>query len=300
MNGIISLSDGAGTIIENGTVSTTSIDTDQQIIYNKLEIIGSTPSVSPTTGTLIVEGGGVGCTGNCHLGKSLYISDASHNVYTNNIINTDPSAAIQLYTTPNVNGIYLGNALTPLYVLSPIQFELEQFTNIECDNIRVNVSMYSNFLESITPEDNITIASTLTTGALYLGSEDYNSAIYMMRPIYVNGIDSNNINPLSYISLYPSHAGTLAIGNSTQRLDISSNTNITNTASTNLATTSLSVGGSMTAQNIICNKVQANNVQVNNNLEFLRNNLSTTAGALEGYITIMVGGQPKKIPYYSV
>jgi hypothetical protein len=309
MTGTIILADGNGTIIKNGQITTSSVDAgninaNSQIIYNSLEIVGNTVSTSPDTGTLIVQGvdnvgGGIGCGGNIHVGKSLYLTDVSHNVYTQNITQVSNDAPIKLYNdTANPQGIFFGNAETPLYIYSPIELETGQFTNIIVENLTATTSLYSNFIEPLTGESQFTIANNLTTGNVFIGSETSN--IYMQHDMLVNTLDANLIFPPSKVKLYPTYDGHIQLGDQFTNTDISGTLNANILGSDSVSIHNVAISNNVIGQDIICSNIQTNNIQVNNNLTFLKSMTSTTCGSLVGYITVQIGGNPFKIPYYNV
>ena len=94
LSGIITLADGAGSIISGGRIETINanitnasiptLQTLNQNISGNLIITGNTPCVSVGTGTLIVNGGGISTTGNIHLGKDLVLLN-NFKVGTSNI-----------------------------------------------------------------------------------------------------------------------------------------------------------------------------------------------------------------------
>jgi 1-aminocyclopropane-1-carboxylate deaminase/D-cysteine desulfhydrase-like pyridoxal-dependent ACC family enzyme len=58
MSGIITLSDGAGTTISNGSIQSnnitgTSITGNTSVFHNSVSIIGNTPALSTSSGTLV-------------------------------------------------------------------------------------------------------------------------------------------------------------------------------------------------------------------------------------------------------
>jgi hypothetical protein len=127
LSAIRSFSDGAGTLIQNGQIIATNADlgsvtSDTNIINHSVQINGNVPSTSTTTGTLSVQGGGIGTSGNINLNKSLNLWDATQRVTTSNIEPVDGTNPIGLYSTPNSSGIALGNSATTLTILSPCVF----------------------------------------------------------------------------------------------------------------------------------------------------------------------------------
>jgi len=156
MNGVIEISDGAGTVISNGQIQSNNIITSSSTITGSLRIEGSEISSSPTTGTLVVEsntgiGGGIGTTGNINVGKSLFLNDTSQSVVTQNIQEINSTVGIDLFTSSNnLHGISLGDANTPLNVYSPTNFINGTNIVINTQNIDAQTVTCSQYSASLT------------------------------------------------------------------------------------------------------------------------------------------------------
>lgn len=123
MSGTIVLADGNGTVISNGQIVTGNVNAASQSVSGSLVVYGNTPSTSPTTGTIVSNGGGIGTTGNVNIGKSLNLTSTIYQVTTSMIESIDNTTQVKLYdNNANSGGILLGNVGTNLTIASPVIF----------------------------------------------------------------------------------------------------------------------------------------------------------------------------------
>jgi len=235
MNGIITLSDGAGTTISNGTVSTTNLDVVNLSTQNIVAPNLSTSSAIYTANT-----------GNIFVGSN---SDALFlkNLYTQTqggieLLETTNSTAPFSFLSNNTNDIYIGSNSTPLisdYVCTASNhLANKQYVDsvsgggvsLSSNNIWTGTNQYENVGINSNINNKLNIGYNLTTGkTLYLGSTGGAGNIYMnSTDLTLNALDQIDLiatNTLGinapYVGLFSSNytSGNMALNFGTYATD---------------------------------------------------------------------------------
>ena len=191
MNGIITYDDGAGTVIEDGTITTTSLSLNN--------ILASTTATAYTLWSNVVSGvikiGSQTQSGlNVLIGKNIVIRDDG--IYSNSgdLINIGTQSGVNLGSSLDpVRTSYTAIANTDItnllyvttYVVSYVAGRIANFLTLSNtwtgSSNTFNNTIKTNTIESITIGASLNIGTNITTGTLNLGGLRYATTMTKKR-----------------------------------------------------------------------------------------------------------------------
>jgi hypothetical protein len=245
MNGIIVLSDGSGTTISNGTVSTTNLDvvnlSTQNIVAPNL--LTSSEIYTANTGDV-----SIGTNSDVLYFKNLYTQTQGG---IQLLETTNPTAPFS-FLSNNTNDIYIGSNSTPLisdYVCTASNhLANKQYVDsvsgggvsLSSNNIWTGTNQYENIGINSNVNNKLNIGYNLTTGkTLYLGSTGGAGDIYMnSTDLTLNALDQIDLIATNVLGINAPYVGILStnyIENKTASFIVR---NILNTSKLNIVPTS--------------------------------------------------------------
>ena len=318
MNGIITYDDGQGGVLENGTLTSNNVVTDNTSINNQLVINGTVPANQFGSGSLVVQNYGASISGNVWIGNETHLLG---NLYTPNLYadpnNTqayllgvaDPTTGQVLYynypSNPFSNGQYTGqipvwNSAFNSWLLTGdshlLQIGYNEFTtspNTPNGNGNVSIGWNCSYNQN-------SYSLCLGANAGPNSSPDYCIIINAdAQPLDGQQAGSLYINPIrqaqnSNFLLYDSTNKEVTYSNNITFNEIA----IQNDLSVPTIAVNKIANNKLVSDNVLANNLNCNNVIINETLEFKGqilgylyvNNMSIPLNTSISDITNMYGG----------